>query len=193
MIDKDKYREQIIKASSEIFSRYGFKKTTMEEIARSLRKGKSSIYYYYKSKEEIFEAVIDYEAQVLKSELSAVIKSTDDPERILRRYVKVRMNSFEKLSNYYNAIFSSDLGHFDFIEKQRMKYDRMEEAFIRYILWKGTRSGHFNLKDTGLAALAVHTALKGLELPLFWEKRSYEIEIRLDAIINILFYGIVRK
>jgi len=78
MIDKDKYREQIIKASSEIFSRYGFKKTTMEEIARSLRKGKSSIYYYYKSKEEIFEAVIDYEAQVLKSELSSVIKSTDE-------------------------------------------------------------------------------------------------------------------
>ena len=193
MIDKDRYRERIIKASSEIFSRYGYKKTTMDEIARALRKGKSSIYYYYKSKEEIFEAVIDYEAQVLKSELSAVIKSTDDPESILRRYVEVRMNSFEKLSNYYNAIFSSDLGHFDFIEKQREKYDRMEEAFIRYVLWKGTRSGHFNLKDTGLAALAVHTALKGLELPLFWEKRSYEIEIRLDAIINILFYGIVRK
>lgn len=193
MIDKDKYRERIIKASSEIFSRYGYKKTTMDEIARALRKGKSSIYYYYKSKEEIFEAVIDYEAQVLKNELSAVIKSTDDPESILRRYVEVRMNSFEKLSNYYNAIFSSDLGHFDFIEKQREKYDRMEEAFIRYVLWKGTRSGHFNLNDTGLAALAVHTALKGLELPLFWEKRSYEMEIRLDAIINILFYGIVRK
>lgn len=193
MIDKDKYRERIIKASSEIFSRYGYKKTTMDEIARALRKGKSSIYYYYKSKEEIFEAVIDYEAQVLKSELSAVIKSTDDPESILRRYVEVRMNSFEKLSNYYNAIFSSDLGHFDFIEKQREKYDRMEEAFIRYVLWKGTRSGHFNLNDTGLAALAVHTALKGLELPLFWKKRSYEMEIRLDAIINILFYGIVRK
>ncbi|MCF8222612.1 MAG: TetR/AcrR family transcriptional regulator [Bacteroidales bacterium] len=193
MIDKDKYRERIIKASSEIFSRYGYNKTTMDEIARALRKGKSSIYYYYKSKEEIFEAVIDYEAQVLKSELSAVIKSTDDPESILRRYVEVRMNSFEKLSNYYNAIFSSDLSHFDFIEKQREKYDRMEEAFIRYVLWKGTRSGHFNLNDTGLAALAVHTALKGLELPLFWEKRSYEMEIRLDAIINILFYGIVRK
>lgn len=193
MIDKDKYRERIIKASSEIFSRYGYKKTTMDEIARALRKGKSSIYYYYKSKEEIFEAVIDYEAQVLKSELSAVIKSMDDPESILRRYVEVRMNSFEKLSNYYNAIFNSDLGHFDFIEKQREKYDRMEEAFIRYVLWKGTRSGHFNLNDTGLAALAVHTALKGLELPLFWEKRSYEMEIRLDAIINILFYGIVRK
>lgn len=193
MIDKDKYRESIVLASSEIFSRFGYRKTTMDEIARALNKGKSSIYYYFKSKEEIFEAVIDHEAQVLKDELSSVIKRSDNPEKILRAYVRVRMSSFEKLSNYYNAIFNRDLDHFDFIDRQREKYDRMEIAFIRYILWRGVRSGHFNLKNTGLAALAVQTALKGLELPLFWQKRSYGLEDRLDAIIDILFYGIVRK
>ncbi len=193
MVDKEKFRERIVLSASKIFSRYGFKKTTMEEIANALNKGKSSIYYYFKSKEEIFEAVIDHEAQVLRNELSNVIKSSDDPERILRRYVKIRMNLFEKLSNYYNAIFNRDLDHFDFIEKQREKYDLMEIALIRYVLWRGVRSGHFNLENTGLAALAVQTALKGLELPLFWEKRSYGMDARLDAIIDILFYGIVRK
>lgn len=193
MVDKEKFRKKIVLSASRMFSRYGFKKTTMEEIANALNKGKSSIYYYFKSKEEIFEAVIDHEAQVLKNELSKIIKSTDDPERILRRYVKIRMNSFEKLSNYYNAIFNRDLDHFDFIEKQREKYDLMEIALIRYVLWRGVKSGHFNLENTGLAALAVQTALKGLELPLFWEKRSYGIDARLDAIIDILFYGIVRK
>jgi len=193
MVDKEKFRERIVLSASKIFSRYGFKKTTMEEIANALNKGKSSIYYYFKSKEEIFEAVVDHEAQVLRNELSKVIKSSDDPERILRRYVKIRMNLFEKLSNYYNAIFNRDLDHFDFIERQREKYDLMEIALIRYVLWRGVRSGHFNLENTGLAALAVQTALKGLELPLFWEKRSYGMDARLDAIIDILFYGIVRK
>ncbi len=193
MVDKEKFREKIVLSASKIFSRYGFKKTTMEEIASALNKGKSSIYYYFKSKEEIFEAVIDHEAQVLRNELSKVIKSSDDPEHILRKYVKIRMNLFEKLSNYYNAIFNRDLDHFDFIEKQREKYDRMEIALIRYVLWRGVRSGHFNLENTGLAALAVQTALKGLELPLFWEKRSYGMDARLDAIIDILFFGIVRK
>ncbi len=193
MVDKEKFREKIVLSASKIFSRYGFKKTTMEEIASALNKGKSSIYYYFKSKEEIFEAVIDHEAQVLRNELSKVIKSSDDPEHILRKYVKIRMSLFEKLSNYYNAIFNRDLDHFDFIEKQREKYDRMEIALIRYVLWRGVRSGHFNLENTGLAALAVQTALKGLELPLFWEKRSYGMDARLDAIIDILFFGIVRK
>jgi len=69
----------------------------------------------------------------------------------------------------------------------------MEIAFIRYILWRGVQSEHFNLENTGLAALAVQTALKGLEIPLFWHKRRYGIDARLDAIVDILFYGIVRK
>ena len=193
MVDKDQFRQKIVLSASKIFSRYGFKKTTMEEIAAALNKGKSSIYYYFGSKEEIFEAVIDHEAQVLKNVLSKVVKSTDDPEDILRKYVKVRMDSFEKLSNYYNAIFNRDLDHFEFIDKQREKYDLMEIAFLRYLLWRGVRSGHFNLENTGLSALAVQTALKGLELPLFWQKRNYGLDARLDAIIDILFYGIVRK
>jgi len=193
MVDKEKFREKIVKVSSEIFSKFGFKKTTMGEIALALRKGKSSIYYYYKSKEEIFEAVIDNEAQILKNELTMAIKSTDNPELRLRRYVLVRMNSFEKLSNYYNAIFNRDLDYFDFIERQREKHDKQEIALLRYMLWLGVKSGHFNLENTGLAALAVQTALKGLERPLFWEKRKGSIEHRLDAIIDILFYGIVRK
>jgi AcrR family transcriptional regulator len=193
MVDKEKYRAHIVKVSSEIFSKYGYKRTTMDEIARALRKGKSSIYYYYKSKDEIFEAVIETEYQILKNELSRAIKSTNDPEKRLRRYVIARMRAFEKLSNYYNAIFNRDLDHFDFIEKQRQKYDLGEIALLRYMLWLGVKSGHFNLSNTGLTALAVQTALKGLERPLFWEKQQGDIDGRLDAMMELLFHGIVRE
>ncbi|MCK7536282.1 MAG: TetR/AcrR family transcriptional regulator [Marinilabiliales bacterium] len=63
MVDKEEYRRRIILTASKIFSHYGFRKTTMEEISRALKKGKSSIYYYFGSKEEIFEAVVLYEAK----------------------------------------------------------------------------------------------------------------------------------
>jgi AcrR family transcriptional regulator len=191
MVDKEKYRDRIVVVASEVFSRYGYRKSTMEEIARALRKGKSSIYYYFKSKEEIFEAVIDREVQMLKDELTKAIKSTDDPGERLRRYVAVRMRAFEKLSNYYRAIFNPDFDHFDFIEKQRQKYDHLEIALLRYMLWLGVKSGHYNIADTGLTALAVQTALKGLERPLFWERQRGGLEKRLEAMTDLLFYGIV--
>ncbi len=51
----------------------------MEEISRALKKGKSSIYYYFSSKEEIFEAVVLYEANQLRTQLTTAIKSVESP------------------------------------------------------------------------------------------------------------------
>ena len=171
MVNKEEYRKKIIISAGQIFSRYGFKKTTMDEIAKGLKMGKSSIYYYFKSKEEIFEAVLLYEANVLRNELTTTIKSVESPVEKMRRYVFVRMKAFEKLSNYYNAIFDKNLDHFDFVEKVRFRYDREELAILRLILYHGVRKKVFTVANSEYTALAIQTTLKGLEVPLFWKKR----------------------
>jgi len=193
MVDKEAFRRKIIISAGQIFSRYGFKKTTMDEIAKALKMGKSSVYYYFKSKEEIFEAVVLYEANILRNELTTAIKSAESPVDKMKRYVYVRMKSFEKLSNYYNAIFDKNLDHFDFIEKIRAKYDLEELAILRLILYHGARKKVFNVTDSEYTALAVQTTMKGLEVPLFWKKRELNIEERLEAILEVLFHGILKK
>jgi AcrR family transcriptional regulator len=193
MINKEEVRKKIVVLAGQIFSRYGFKKTTMDEIATAVKMGKSSIYYYYESKEEIFEAVVLYEANILRNELTTAIKSVESPIEKMRNYVFVRMKSFEKLSNYYNAIFDKNLDHFDFIEEIRAKYDREELAILRLILYHGTRKKVFNVKNSEYTALAIQTTLKGLEVPLFWKKKEHNIENRLEAVLDVLFNGIVRK
>jgi len=193
MVNKEEYRRRIIISAGQIFSRYGFRKTTMDELARALKMGKSSIYYYFKSKEEIFEAVVLHEANILRNELTTAIKSVESPVDKMKNYVFVRMKAFEKLSNYYNAIFDKNLDHFDFIETIREKYDREELAILRLIIYHGARKKVFNVKNSEFTALAVQTTLKGLEVPLFWKKREMNIEERLNAILDVLFYGIVNK
>jgi len=193
MINKEEFRRKVIITAGEIFSHYGFKKTTMDEIANALKMGKSSIYYYFSSKEEIFEAVVLYEANVLRNELTTAIKAVESPIEKLRNYVFVRMKSFEKLSNYYNAIFDKNLDHFDFIETVRSKYDREELAIIRLLLFHGARKKVFNVKNSEYAALAIQTTLKGFEVPLFWKKKEVNIEDRLNATLDVLFNGILNK
>ncbi len=192
MINKEEFRKKIIVSSGQIFRRFGFKKTTMDEIAKALKMGKSSIYYYFASKEEIFEAVVLFEANILRSELTTAIKSVESPVDKMRNYVFVRMKAFEKLANYYNAIFDKNLDHFDFIETIREKYDREELAILRLILYDGARKKVFNVSNSEYTALAIQTTLKGLEVPLFWKKKELNIEERLNAILDVLFYGIVK-
>jgi AcrR family transcriptional regulator len=193
MINKEEFRKKILITAGQIFSRFGFRKTTMEEVAKALKMGKSSIYYYFSSKEDIFEAVVLYEANILRNELTTAIKSVDSPIGKMEKYVFVRMKSFEKLSNYYNAIFDKNLDHYEFIEKIREKYDREETAILRLILYDGARKKVFNVKNSEYTALAIQTTLKGLEVPLFWKKREVNIDLRLKAILDVLFYGIVIK
>jgi len=193
MVNKEEIRKKIISVSRDIFGRYGFRKTTMEEIARELKMGKSSLYYYFKSKEEIFEAVVRYEANLLRSELTRAIKSVESPVEKMKNYVSVRMKAFEKLSNYYNAIFDKNLDHFDFIEKIRAKYDLEELAILRLILYDGNRKNVFRVKNSEYMAMAIQTAMKGFEVPLFWKKKEIDVEDRVNAVLDMLFYGILRK
>jgi AcrR family transcriptional regulator len=193
MVNKEEFRRKIIISAGQIFSRYGFRKTTMDEIAKALKMGKSSVYYYFKSKEEIFEAVVLYEANILRNELTKAIKSVDSPIGKMENYVFVRMKAFEKLSNYYNAIFDKNLDHFEFIEKIREKYDLEEIAILRLILYDGVRKKIFHVENSEYTAMAIQTTMKGLEVPLFWQKREVEIDDKLKAILDVLFFGIVKK
>jgi AcrR family transcriptional regulator len=193
MLDKDEVKEAIVNVARLIFSRFGFKKTTMDEIAIASRKGKSSIYYYFASKEEIFQAVVEKEAEIFKQELIKATNPNDTPAQKLKTHVLVRMRSMEKLANFYSAIKDDFLGHLDFIEKIRKKYDQEEIQMMEGILVEGVENGMFEIDDTSLAAIAIVTALKGREIPLFWGVEEKDLESRLDHLIHILFHGIMKR
>ena len=110
-------RDEILRIGTELIHQRGYTATGLEAILQAAGVPKGSFYYYFQSKEEIFEAVVLYEANQLRRRLTAAIKEVDSPPDKLRNYIYVRMREFAKLSNYYNAVFDKNLDHFDFIEK----------------------------------------------------------------------------
>jgi AcrR family transcriptional regulator len=193
VVKKDEIRSKIINVASKIFTRYGFKKTTMDEIAIASRKGKSSIYYYFNSKEDIFRAVVEKEAEELKMDLRKEVSQIDDPIEQLSAYILFRMHKMKTLSNFYAALKSDYLNHLEFIEKIRKNYDQNEVKIVTEILQRGIKHNKFVIEDPGLSAVAIVTAMKGLEIPLFINKNHGNIEDRLDNLIKILFYGLVKR
>lgn len=189
----DEVKESIIDIARKIFSRYGFKKTTVEEIARALGKGKSSIYYYFKNKEDIFKAVVEKEALILRSEIDKKLFQIIEPKNKLKTYILTRMEAFKNLANFYDAVKNEYLTHLDFIEKIREKFDREEVKKIQLILQEGIDTNDFNIKNSELTAISIATALKGLEIPVFFKKENYMLENRLDELLNVLFFGLIKR
>ncbi len=58
---KNERKEQIIKAALKRFVKHGLHKTTLDEIARDMRIGKATLYYYFSSKDELYQKTVLYE------------------------------------------------------------------------------------------------------------------------------------
>ena len=94
--------EEILSGAKKLFGKHGLKKTTMEEIATAAGKGKSTLYYYFPSKIEIFEAVVE-------DEMKNVVKR-------IREAVNVSLTAKEKLKAYLQAQITSIIGFHSFRE-----------------------------------------------------------------------------
>ncbi|NCB07863.1 MAG: TetR/AcrR family transcriptional regulator [Bacteroidia bacterium] len=190
---KDLNREHILKIAREIFSKYGYKKTTLDDIANAVRKGKSSLYYYFKSKEDLFQAVIIKEVDILAHELEIVINRNTDPADKLRDYILTKLSAFRNLANFYHAI-ESDVTAVDFIDEIKTRYGQDEIRMIKRILIEGVRKNEFEIYDFNLAAIGITTAIKGLEMPLTaGNYGKVNLERSVDIILKIICYGIMKR
>lgn len=184
-------RDNIIAAAQNTFKRYGFRKTTMDEIAYASHKGKSSLYYYFKSKEEVFQAVVEKEAAVLRAEIGLKIKEYGSAREKLRTYIFVRMQGFKNWGNFYDALKDEYLSNYEFIEKIRIKYDKGEIDTITQIISEGIEKGEFKNLNAGLTAKTILIAMKGLEGSLIVEnEKESDFEKEIDDMLEILFHGI---
>jgi len=75
-------KEIVLKVAQEIFAKYGLTKTTIDDIAKAAGVGKSSIYYYFKNKEDIFRAVIESQVQMVGDRIKNAIDAAKTPKDI---------------------------------------------------------------------------------------------------------------
>jgi AcrR family transcriptional regulator len=191
---QDANRTAILDASRDLFARFGYKKTTMEDIAMALRKGKSSLYYYFKNKEEIFQAVIELESELLYSKLQEVVKTRGNAADKLRAYVTIRMETIGQLENYQKVLKEDLYGGYEFLGSYKQKGDDLEQGLLKSVLDEGVAANIFQVKDTRLGAIGIVTALRGLEIPLFRGSANAEdLSLQLDNILNILFFGVMKR
>lgn len=190
----DEMRSTIIEAAKELFAKFGYKKTTMEDIAIALRKGKSSLYYYFKNKEEIFQAVIESEEEALFSKLKEVANSKMESREKLSSYVITRMEALLSLDNYIKAMKDEMHTNYEFLSRLKANSEKQEARLLTQILEEGTRSNTFQVKNIPMAAVAIATAFKGMEGPLLSSDYDFEdLKIQIENTLNILFFGLIKR
>lgn len=191
--------QSITDAAKKLMQQYGMNKTTMEDIAKEAGKGKSTLYYYFKSKEEIFDQVINEEMdEFFTSVKSAVIKQTDVVE-MLKTYIVVKIKTLRSKINLYRFTIEEDF-HANKINDAfvllRNRYDEEEKNLIVFILNTGVNSKYFNdaihLEVDMLSELLL-TCVRGVEMDIITRGMYKTLPDKASLLVDIIINGIGRK
>ncbi|MDD4149205.1 MAG: TetR/AcrR family transcriptional regulator [Bacteroidales bacterium] len=191
--NKEITRENIINGASIAFSKLGYKKTTLDDIAGFTNVSKTGLYYYFKNKEEVFNEVIKKEAKHMQERLIDVISQETKPIDKIFVYVKERMDFLAQVSNYYSALRYDLMEHLDTINKSRAEFDKIELKVLNAILKEGNLTGDFAIENVDETAETILTILISLEIPLFGTGDNKNYHKTLDRLINLCLYGIIPR
>ncbi len=92
----DEQKQSVVQAAAVVIQQFGFEKTTMGDIAKALNMGKSSLYHYFTSKEDIFLEVFKTEVAELRGEFLKAIEAEPTPEGKIRAYILKRTEMFRQ-------------------------------------------------------------------------------------------------
>jgi AcrR family transcriptional regulator len=190
---KDQTKDKILAVASRMFGKYGFQKTTVDEIARTAHKAKGSVYYYFKSKEELFLAVVTQEINVLKSGLTRPIVDSKDATGMIRNYMLNRMTLMKDAVNYHESLKADFVDDFGFLTECLEDFTRFEIELMKAVLDRGVRENTFLIKDTQATAHVIILAMKAIEIPFYHYHKIAEYEQTIVELLDILIKGLEKR
>ena len=184
----DIVRAEILKAAERVFQKWGINKTTMEDIAREAGKGKSTLYYYYQSKDEIFDAVVVNEFERILKKAKELAQEAKTAKEMLIKYIIESINEMKSKISTYTIIREEIKRNQNFIRKLRDLFQAREEKYIREILEFGMENKEFTFiqkSEVATAAKTITGMIHALELYLLLENDdTAQIDIAARLIAN---------
>ena len=191
-----KTRDKLIEVARQLFAKTGVENTTMNDIAMASKKGRRTLYTYFKSKKEIYHAVIQSELSILYNSLETVVNKDLSSDEKLLEFIHTRLESVKHVvfrNGTLRANFFRDIWR---VENVRKDFDIREISYIQTILDDGVQENIFEIEDTSSMAIVLHHAFKGLEVPYIrgimngFDPNNKE---KFDSVVNLLFNGIKKR
>lgn len=188
-----KTRDKLIDVARQLFARKGLAHTTMNDIAAASEKGRRTIYTYFKSKREIYNAVVERESDRYVEKLRAVAEHTSlDPEHQLFEFLLTRYNSAaDPTGRTLLSKFSLDLKR---TERIRQLAYAKEQQLLDKILQRGLDSGIFDPSQTNRLRAFMHRWLMAVDWSASDDNPQSEISRQSHiSLIEFIVKGILKN
>lgn len=191
-------REKLIEVARQLFAYKGVENTTMGDIATASDKGRRTVYTYFKSKREIYEATIDSESDVVVNDLRRIVADSKNSAERLRGFLHYRLDLFNIRGYKPRGVNIDALLNFDFnrIDKVRQKALSKEKEILREIIKQGVDDGSFNPEQARYLFPVLQLLLQGVDYSIAQNNFSainVNSDTYKDDIINFIINSLITK
>ncbi len=156
--------EQIISAARKVFARYGYSKSTMEDISAAVEMGKASLYYYFPTKENLFHAALLREQEEFIKKAAAILNKQASAEKKLKTYAEERLDFFQELVNLGALSFNAVHDRHSVSLKIYESFAEKEIEITKGIIQEGISNGEFDPSTPSQYPTLLIHLLQGLRL-----------------------------
>ena len=196
-IKDDMFQEQVIRAAQKLFQQHGMYKVTMDDVAKAVGKGRSSLYYYYKSKEEILDAVMDVEISEILSWITDAVDKEPTVEGKIGAFCTAKLKALQKRKALYNTVdMEKDTDELVYRSRAayavRSRYMKQEGAVLGQILIFGMNKGELrrlNQKEQEILIFVLVSGLTGLVKEMALEKDD-NLEPAIKTLSHMIIHGL---
>lgn len=160
-----KTRSKLVDVARQLFAKKGVEDTTMNDIAQASKKGRRTLYTYFKSKEQIYMAVVESELEMLSTQMEKAASKPVSPDKKILELIMTHLDAI-KMVVYRNGTLRADFFRDIWrVEAMRKEFDRKETAVFRRVLHEGKEQNLFDIDNVEITADILHYCIKGIEVP----------------------------
>lgn len=160
-----KTRAKLVDVARQLFAKKGVEATTMNDIAVASKKGRRTLYTYFKSKDQIYMAVVESELKMLSDTMDKVAKKPTVPDEKILELITTHLDII-KMAVYRNGTLRADFFRDIWrVEAMRKYFDNNEIKLFREVLREGKEQGLFDIDNVEITADILHYCIKGIEVP----------------------------
>ena len=189
-----KTRQKLVDVARQLFAKNGFENTTMNDIAISSGKGRRTLYPYFKSKEEVYYAVIESELERLSDKLDEVAAKKIRPQEKIIELIYTHLSMIKETVVRNGNLRAEFFRNIWMVEKQRKNFDEDEIELFRKVYSEGKAEGEFDIENVELVADITHYCIKGLEVPYIYGRLGHGMtEETSKPLVAKVVYGALGK
>ena len=171
-----KTRAKLVDIARQLFAKNGVNETTMNDIAVASQKGRRTLYTYFKSKEEIYMAVVESELEMLSEALEKVASEKIAPDLKILKMIETHLDTIKLIVRRNGTLRASFFRDIWRVERVRRKFNLNEINLFKQILIEGKEQGLFNVDNVDILANILHYCIKGIEVPYIRGKIGEDLE-----------------